>query len=85
MDGAAVTIRHIRSSSAVHQSQVPPAHRLIAFAAVRPGWTDVDENGFQLRQQRTGVDVGCPIVPELESEMKARSGGQQERPGGGEW
>jgi integrase len=36
---------------------------------VRLGWTDVDENGFRLRQKKTKRDVWCPIVPELAAEM----------------
>lgn len=37
--------------------------------AVRMGWTDIDEGGFSYRSQKTGRDVFCPIVPELEAEM----------------
>lgn len=36
---------------------------------VRLGWTDIDEGGFALRQQKTGVEPWCPIVPELATEM----------------
>ncbi|WP_235890701.1 tyrosine-type recombinase/integrase [Pararhizobium mangrovi] len=37
--------------------------------AVRIGWTDIDEGGFSYRAQKTGREVYCPIVPELEREM----------------
>lgn len=37
--------------------------------AVRLGWTDIDEGGFSYRSQKTGREVYCPIVPELEAEM----------------
>lgn len=36
---------------------------------VRLGWTHVDDGGFDLGQKKTGVDVWCPIVPELAEEM----------------
>ncbi|WP_342152900.1 tyrosine-type recombinase/integrase [Methylorubrum sp. SB2] len=36
---------------------------------VRLGWTDIDENGFRLAQQKTGREVWCPIVAELATEM----------------
>ena len=36
---------------------------------VRLGWTDIDEGGFNLKQAKTGVEVWCPIVPELAAEM----------------
>lgn len=40
---------------------------------VRLGWTDVDSgpegDGFPLRQQKTGVEPWCPILPELAAEM----------------
>jgi integrase len=36
---------------------------------VRLGPTDVDDGGFALRQQKTGREVWCPIVPELAAEM----------------
>jgi len=45
--------------------------------AVRLGWTDIDEGGFSYRAQKTGRDVFCPIVPELETEMAT----WQKRPG----
>lgn len=37
---------------------------------VRLGWSDIDEGGFALKQQKTGREVWCPIVPELASEMR---------------
>jgi integrase len=37
--------------------------------AIRLGWTDIDEGGFSYRAQKTGREVYCPIVPELEKEM----------------
>lgn len=37
---------------------------------VRLGPTFVDEGGFALGQRKTGVQVWCPIVPELEAEMQ---------------
>lgn len=37
--------------------------------AVRVGWTDIDEGGFSYLAQKTGREIYCPIVPELESEM----------------
>jgi integrase len=36
---------------------------------VRLGWNHVDDGGFNLVQKKTGVDVWCPIVPELAAEM----------------
>lgn len=36
---------------------------------VRLGWTDIDDGGFNLGQKKTGVEVWCPIVPELADEM----------------
>lgn len=45
--------------------------------AVRLGWTDIDDGGFVYRSQKTGRDVYCPIVPELEAEMA----GWEKRPG----
>lgn len=36
---------------------------------VRLGWTDIDEGGFALGQKKTGVEVWCPILPELTAEM----------------
>jgi integrase len=36
---------------------------------VRMGWPMIDEGGFSLKQQKTGVEVWCPIVPELAAEM----------------
>lgn len=36
---------------------------------VRLGWTHIDEGGFALSQRKTGVQVWCPIVPELAAEM----------------
>jgi integrase len=44
---------------------------------VRLGWTHVDDGGFDLGQNKTGVDVWCPIVPELAEEMAA----WEKRPG----
>ena len=44
---------------------------------VRLGWTDVDEGGFNLHQQKTGVQPFCPIFPELEAEMRS----WEKRPG----
>lgn len=37
---------------------------------VRLGPTFVDDGGFDLGQQKTGVRVWCPIVPELAAEME---------------
>lgn len=37
---------------------------------VRLGWTDIDDNGFRLRQRKTGREVWCPILPELAAEME---------------
>jgi hypothetical protein len=37
---------------------------------VRIGWTDVDENGFRCIQRKTRREVWCPILPELEEEMR---------------
>lgn len=37
---------------------------------VRLGWSNLDEGGFALGQKKTGVEVWCPIVPELQSEMR---------------
>lgn len=45
--------------------------------AVRLGWTDVDEGGFAMRTQKKNRDVWCPILPELEEEMKT----WEKRPG----
>lgn len=45
--------------------------------AVRLGWADVDEGGFAKRTQKKNRDVWCPILPELEAEMKT----WQKRPG----
>jgi integrase len=45
--------------------------------AVRLGWTDVEDGGFVYRSQKTGRDVYCPIVPELDAEMA----GWEKRPG----
>jgi hypothetical protein len=36
---------------------------------VRLGWTHIDDGGFDLGQKKTGVEVWCPIVPELAEEM----------------
>jgi integrase len=36
---------------------------------VRLGWTDVDDGGFNIKQAKTGVEVWCPIVAELDTEM----------------
>lgn len=36
---------------------------------VRLGWTDIDEGGFRIKQQKTGREVWCPIVDELAAEM----------------
>lgn len=36
---------------------------------VRLGWTDIEEGGFRLRQQKTKREIWCPILPELEAEM----------------
>jgi len=36
---------------------------------VRLGWTDVDEGGFRIVQQKTGREVWCPIMDELAAEM----------------
>lgn len=36
---------------------------------VRLGWTDIDDGGFRLKQQKTGREVWCPIVDELAAEM----------------
>lgn len=36
---------------------------------VRLGPTFVDDDGFKLGQTKTGVEVWCPIVPELAAEM----------------
>lgn len=36
---------------------------------VRLGWTDIEDGGFRLRQQKTGKDVWCPILDELAAEM----------------
>lgn len=38
---------------------------------VRLGWTHIDDGGFNLGQKKTGVEVWCPIVPDLADEMKA--------------
>jgi integrase len=37
--------------------------------AVRLGWTDIDDGGFHIRQQKTGREIWCPILPELAQEM----------------
>lgn len=44
---------------------------------VKLGPTDIDEGGFNIKQQKTGRDVWCPIVPELAVEMS----GWDRRPG----
>lgn len=36
---------------------------------VKLGPTHVDEGGFSIKQQKTGREVWCPIVPELATEM----------------
>ena len=36
---------------------------------VRLGLSDFDDGGFAIRQQKTGREVWCPIVPELAAEM----------------
>jgi integrase len=36
---------------------------------VRLGWTDIDDGGFRLKQQKTGREIWCPILPELAAEM----------------
>lgn len=36
---------------------------------VRLGWTDFDEGGLRLTQQKTKREVWCPVVPELAAEM----------------
>ncbi len=36
---------------------------------VKLGPTHVDEGGFSIKQQKTGREVWCPIVPELAAEM----------------
>lgn len=36
---------------------------------VRLGWGYVDDGGFNLGQKKTGVEVWCPIVSELATEM----------------
>jgi integrase len=36
---------------------------------VKLGPTHLDEGGFSVKQQKTGREVWCPIVPELASEM----------------
>jgi hypothetical protein len=36
---------------------------------VRLGWNHIDDGGFNLGQKKTGVDVWCPIVAELATEM----------------
>lgn len=36
---------------------------------VRLGPTHIDDGGFNLGQKKTGVDIWCPIVPELAEEM----------------
>lgn len=38
---------------------------------VRLGPTFIDDDGFKLGQTKTGVEVWCPIVPELAEEMKS--------------
>lgn len=37
---------------------------------VKLGWNDIDEGGFSLKQQKTGREIWCPIVPELAAEMR---------------
>jgi integrase len=37
---------------------------------VRLGWTDLDQGGFDLRQRKTGIELHCPVLPELEAEMQ---------------
>ncbi|SFJ69063.1 tyrosine-type recombinase/integrase [Methylobacterium brachiatum] len=44
---------------------------------VRLGWTDLDEGGLRLAQQKTKREVWCPVVPELAAEMT----GWEKRPG----
>lgn len=44
---------------------------------VRLGWTDFDEGGLRLTQQKTKREVWCPVVPELAAEMA----GWEKRPG----
>jgi len=36
---------------------------------VRLGWTDIDDGGFTIKQQKTGREVWCPIDPDLAAEM----------------
>ena len=38
---------------------------------VRMSWTDIDDGGFRLRQQKTGVEIWCPVVDALAAEMTA--------------
>jgi hypothetical protein len=42
----------------------PVARPSIGVDVVQIGWTDVDENGFELSAEDC-VDVWCPIVSEL--------------------
>lgn len=44
---------------------------------VRLGWTDIEDDGFDLRQRKNGRQVYCPIVDELAAEMA----GWEKRPG----
>jgi integrase len=44
---------------------------------VKLGPTDIDDGGFGIKQQKTGREVWCPIVPELAAEMA----GWDRRPG----
>jgi integrase len=44
---------------------------------VRLGPTHIDDGGFNLGQKKTGVEVWCPIVPELATEMAS----WEKRPG----
>jgi integrase len=44
---------------------------------VKLGPTYIDEGGFDLGQKKTGVDVWCPILPELSAEMST----WEKRPG----
>lgn len=36
---------------------------------VRMGWTDLDDGGFRIKQQKTGREVWCPVMEELAAEM----------------
>jgi len=44
---------------------------------VRLGFTDLDEDGFSVRQRKTKREVWCPILPELAEEMRT----WEKRPG----